>query len=66
MTPYHHILVPIDFSNGSRRAMEKAQELCKLYNAKLTVLSVIEPLPPVAYTYIGSADIEDELQKTCR
>lgn len=62
MNKYHHILVPVDFSNGSKRAMERALELNQFYKAKLSVLTIIEPLPAVAYSYMGSAEIEIEVE----
>lgn len=61
MQKYHHILVPIDFSNGSKRAMERAMDFIQYYPAKLSIVTVVEPLPAVAYSYMGSADIEEEM-----
>jgi nucleotide-binding universal stress UspA family protein len=38
------VLVPIDFSDGSRQALRYAAEWTQLYNAKLKVVHVIEDL----------------------
>src|SRR5262245_21053593 len=37
MAPFNHILVPIDFSDTSSRALEKACELARLFQAPLTL-----------------------------
>lgn len=41
------VLVPIDFSPASEKALVYAQVLCKEFGAKLTVLHVVEPIPEV-------------------
>lgn len=46
MSVYKHILVPTDFSEYSRHAVAKALELRALFDAKLTVLHVVNYLPP--------------------
>jgi universal stress protein A len=45
------ILVPIDFSKPSERALEYAISLAKQFGAKLTLLSVIEPFPTPDFAY---------------
>ena len=46
------ILVPIDFSKISQKALEYAVPLAKQFGAKITLLHAIEPLPyPVDLTY---------------
>ena len=39
------ILVPIDFSKISQKALEYAVPLAKQFGAKITLLHAIEPLP---------------------
>ena len=51
MSIYKHILVPTDFSDHSRRAAGKALELCKTFDARLSVVHVVDYLPP---TFISS------------
>jgi universal stress protein A len=46
MQHYKNILVPVDFSNASRYALENADDLAKMNKAKLTVLHVIDYIPP--------------------
>lgn len=46
MPAYKHILIPTDFSDHSRRAVEKALELSKLFDARLSVVHVVDYLPP--------------------
>ncbi|MCB0865094.1 MAG: universal stress protein [Solirubrobacterales bacterium] len=48
------ILVAIDGSSSCGRAMDRATELALGLNARLTILSVVVPLPAVAY----AADID--------
>ena len=48
---YSHILLATDLSNASLAATHKANELTKLFNAKLTIIHTIEPIP--AYGYPG-------------
>ncbi|EEI25424.1 universal stress protein [Lactobacillus hilgardii] len=56
---YNNILVPIDGSENSSKALDVAIEYSKLFNSKITVLSVtnenyygVGTLPPEAYTKI--------------
>jgi universal stress protein A len=46
MSAYKHILVPTDFSDDSRRAAVRAIELGKIFAARLSVLHVVDYLPP--------------------
>ena len=43
---YKHILVPTDFSAHSQRAAERAIELCRTFDARLSVVHVVDYLPP--------------------
>ena len=52
MQHYQNILVPIDFSNASNYALKNADNLTKLINAKLTVLHVVDYIPP-AYAAVA-------------
>ena len=46
MTAYKHILVPTDFSDHSQRAAERAIELGRIFDARLSVVHVVNYLPP--------------------
>ncbi|GMQ75696.1 MAG: universal stress protein [Gammaproteobacteria bacterium] len=43
---YKHILVPTDFSAHSQRAAERALELGRILDARLSVVHVVNYLPP--------------------
>jgi universal stress protein A len=45
------ILVPIDFSKPSEKALDYAISLAKQFGAKITLLSVIEPFPTPDFAY---------------
>src|SRR5215831_14948545 len=45
MNPIKKILVPFDFSENGRQAMDQALSLALLYNADLLLLTVIEHSP---------------------
>ena len=46
MSMYKHILLPTDFSKHSQRAAEKALALRKIFDASLSVVHVVNYLPP--------------------
>jgi nucleotide-binding universal stress UspA family protein len=43
-TPPKHILVPIDFSTQSTRALKSAVQLARRYAATVTLIHVVEPI----------------------
>lgn len=43
---YKHILIPTDFSAHSQRAAERAVELGRIFDARLSVVHVVNYLPP--------------------
>lgn len=45
MHTYTHILVPVDFSELSELAVQQALNLANCYNAKITLLHIIERFP---------------------
>lgn len=42
----HHILVPVDFSEGTRQALEYSAGLGRMFSSRITLLHVMEPLTP--------------------
>jgi len=42
MTPYKHLLCPVDFSDSSRRALEWSSRFSRAVGARLTVLHVVD------------------------
>lgn len=51
MTDYTHILVAIDFSDSSAAILSKAIEIARRNNARLSLLHVVEYLPPIDSAY---------------
>jgi universal stress protein A len=57
-----HILVPVDFSEPSRKAIHYARVFAKQFGARLTLLHVVEPLsypPDFAVVPLLPPDAED-------
>lgn len=54
MPNYQTILVPYDFSEHSKKALETALDLARRFDANLHVLHVVTP-PIVAYPTMGTA-----------
>lgn len=44
MEPYKHILVALDLSNEAQQVAERAQELATHYDARLSLIHVVEPV----------------------
>lgn len=62
MAIYKHILIATDLSTENNVIIEKALAIAKAFDAKVSVLHVVEPLPGYGYAYVGIADIEAELR----
>ncbi len=45
MQRYQHILAPVDFSDSSNGVIKRALELAEHYDARLTLLHVVENMP---------------------
>jgi nucleotide-binding universal stress UspA family protein len=54
----HHILVPTDFSTAAEQALDYAIRLARTFNARLTLLHVIQPIP------MGGVDMGVALPET--
>jgi universal stress protein A len=61
MSVYQHILIATDLSDENNVVVEKALTIAKTFDAKVSLLHVVEPLPGYGYAYVGIADIEAEL-----
>ncbi|MDD5393460.1 MAG: universal stress protein [Thiothrix sp.] len=57
MKPYQHVLVPVDFSQISTSIVARANELAKFYQAKLTLLNVLEDVPLGAVAFGGTGEL---------
>jgi universal stress protein A len=51
MKGYRHILLAADFSDGGPIVAERCQELARYYQARMTLLHVVESFPIVDSTY---------------
>jgi universal stress protein A len=63
---YQHILLATDLMTEHQALITKAASLAKEWNAKLTLLHIVEPLPSYGYAYVGSADVENRLIEEAR
>lgn len=61
MNLYRHILLTTDLTEQSKKTALKALQVAEQYGARLTILHVVEPLPPYALGYMGSVKLEEEL-----
>ncbi len=68
---YKHILLAADFEKEDRLVVEKVEKLSKIIDAKISLIHVIDPLPPI---YMGEefsvsaayGVSEEELEKSAR
>lgn len=51
MSDYTHILVAVDFSSSATQVLNKAREISERNNAKLSLLHIVEYLPPIDSVY---------------
>jgi len=51
MSDYTHILVAVDFSSSSEQIVTKARDIAKNNNARLSLLHIVEYLPPIDSIY---------------
>ncbi len=51
MSDYTHILVAVDFSASADQVVAKARDIAKRNNARLSLLHVVEYMPPIASEY---------------
>ncbi len=56
---FEHILVPIDFSDHSKKALIYAKEIAESYNASIQILHVIEDTIHPAFSLSGKSSIFD-------
>lgn len=68
MTDYKNILVPIDFSQSADTVIKRAVDVARRNNAPLTLLHVVEYMPPIDIAYepamsAGWAIDEEEMKK---
>jgi universal stress protein A len=57
MSVYNHILVAIDFSAAAGQVLKKAQTIAQRDKARLSLLHVVEYMPPIDYMNDSLLDI---------
>jgi universal stress protein A len=57
MSVYSHILVAVDFSAAADHVLAKAREIAQRNNARISLLHVVEYLPPIDYLNDSLMDI---------
>ncbi len=64
---FQNLIVPVDGSDVSIKSLKKVAELAKADNAKITLVYVSDPLPPIAYadSTMGVVFTDAEHKKTC-
>lgn len=64
---FQNLIVPVDGSDVSMKSLKKVAELAKADGAKVTLVYVSDPLPPIAYadSTMGVAFTDTEHKKTC-
>lgn len=60
---FEHILVPVDGSETSYAAVDKAVEIAKAFNSKVTVVQVLALDPYIAAEYITAAQTNDLVER---
>jgi universal stress protein A len=63
MSDYQNILVAVDFSETSNDVIKRAQDIARRNNTSLTLLHVVEYMPPIDIAYepvIASSWVIDE------
>ncbi len=60
MGEYVHILMAIDFSKSADQVLVKARDIAQRNNAKLSLLHVVEYMPPVENTVFIKESIRAE------
>jgi universal stress protein A len=70
MGDYRHILLATDFSEGSGQVAQRAADLARRYQARLSVMHVVDYLPVADSAYgpaiLFDADLTDQLLDSAR
>jgi len=60
MAGYKHVLLATDLSDDCSAFTQHAREVSDAFNARLSLIHIIEPLPVYAYSYIDSVGLEKQ------
>ncbi len=58
MSKYQHVLYATDLAEEAFDSAKQAQTIANAFQASLTIIHVIEPLPIYAYSYIDTFSLE--------
>ena len=64
MSNYNHILIAADFSNHNKHVCEKAVELAKRYQAKLSLCHIVEDFPITDFAYEPMISVDIDMRDT--
>jgi len=67
VTMFKHLLVPVDGSDVSKKALKKVAELAKVDKAAVTLVYVSDPMPPMVYSdsSMGYGISQKDHKKVC-
>lgn len=60
------ILHPTDYSDAAKQALQLARSLARDHGAKLVILGVTMPTPPVSEVYVPVGEMEGQLEEVRR
>ncbi len=63
---FQNVLVPVDGSADAEHARLQAVDLAKAENARLTLLTAVQPPPPTLYASASSAVLLTDLAEAAR
>lgn len=66
MKKYTHVLAAVDLSDCSDQVICRAKELAESFNARLSLIHVVEPLPAYGYAFMTPNDIKADLLKEAK
>ena len=62
MKQYKHLLLTMDLEESSNFVVEGTVSLASAWDAKLSVIYVMDSIPPYACGFVGMADLEDQFE----
>lgn len=66
MKKYNHVLAAIDLTESTEQVIAHAKELAQSFDARLSLIHVVEPLPAYGYAFMTPNDIEADLLKEAK
>lgn len=63
---YHHILLATDLSPASEEALKVALQMSEAFRSKLSIVYVIDEVPPYACAALGMSEFTEEFEAGAR